>query len=91
MLVANSALRAGRSKFGYRCGPHGRRAPFVLVSPGCDDSIPSPVGVIGGHVSLLISSPVPAIEFGGNHRTGAPRNLPNAQTDCSRLFDTCRI
>jgi hypothetical protein len=33
MLVANSALRAGRSKFELPVRPDGRRAPFVLASP----------------------------------------------------------
>jgi hypothetical protein len=33
MLLANSALRVGRSKVGLPVRPHGRRAPSVLVSP----------------------------------------------------------
>ena len=88
MLVGNSALRAGPSKFGLPVRPHGWRAPLVLV----------PTAVTIQHPPLRVSSAdafpslsphlFPAIEFGGNHPTGAPRNF----AECTnRLFDARRL
>jgi hypothetical protein len=89
VLVGNSAMRAGPSKFGLPVRPPWAARPVSAGVPSAVTIQHPPLRVSSADMFPSLSPHLfSAIEFGGNHRTGAPRNF----AECTnRLFDARRI